>query len=611
MGRKSKIVVIDSGIKRYPEFPFDKIDGCSIVRGPEGEFKISEEYEDPVGHGTAVVDLLLKKVQYIESIFCVKIFEDAGEIEMDTLMEALRYVYRSVDCNMLVIASGITFCERCGELSEIIDRLYHKGVCILSAFDNEGSISFPAVLDSVIGVAIAQGGEDKVKIAVNSKVDVIVPEHYYRVRWVSPPKIVIGGSSFAVPSIAAHLIEILYESAPTDPMLDKRYLLIRLAEKLGIKYDSYETAISTWEKGSAFVKKIKKAIVFPWNKEIHSLARFHELLSFHIAGFFDVKYNLNIGKPIGSGTYRTTIYNIDRLNWSADFDTVILGHCQELAVYCKRDFIQEIVDKCVKNHKRLYAFDPQVYEYITLSQIQIDCFVPGIDKIDIPKMLGGRLYNRLTPVVGVMGTSSRQGKFTVQMGLREKFIKEGYNVGQITSEPSGYLFGCDAVFPFGYNANVSASAEDSVAVLNQMVWDACACNTKDVVIVGGQSGSVPYSHGNLSQYNFYGYDFLCGTNPDVFVLCVNPHDSVDYIIRTIKYLESFYGMPVASIVVFPLKYEAKTQIGYGYSQRKISSEEFAEIKQNIWNRTDIPVYLLGEADSIDHIYQDILCVLGE
>ena len=158
MGRKSKIVVIDSGIKRYPEFPSDKIDGCNIVRGPEGEFKISEEYEDPVGHGTAVVDLLLKKVQYIESIFCVKIFEDAGEIEMDMLIEALRYVYRSVDCNMIVIASGITFCERCGELSEIIDRLYHKGVCILSAFDNEGSISFPAVLDSVIGVAITQGG---------------------------------------------------------------------------------------------------------------------------------------------------------------------------------------------------------------------------------------------------------------------------------------------------------------------------------------------------------------------------------------------------------------------------------------------------------------------
>lgn len=121
------------------------------------------------------------------------------------------------------------------------------------------------------------------------------------------------------------------------------------------------------------------------------------------------------------------------------------------------------------------------------------------DKCTLP---GGRLYNRLTPVVGVFGTSSRQGKFTVQMELRKRFLQHGYTVGQIVSEPSGYLHQCDGVFPFGYHANILTCAEDSVAILNRMLWDASGHNTKDVILVGGQSGVVPYSYHNISQYNF-------------------------------------------------------------------------------------------------------------
>ena len=44
--------------------------------------------------------------------------------------------------------------------------------------------------------------------------------------------------------------------------------------------------------------EIKKAIVFPFNKEMHSLARFSDLLNFEILDFYDTKFSGNMGKGI-------------------------------------------------------------------------------------------------------------------------------------------------------------------------------------------------------------------------------------------------------------------------------------------------------------------------
>lgn len=42
----------------------------------------------------------------------------------------------------------------------------------------------------------------------------------------------------------------------------------------------------------------KKAIVFPFNKEMHSVVRYREELSFEIVGIYDSKYTLKVGKRI-------------------------------------------------------------------------------------------------------------------------------------------------------------------------------------------------------------------------------------------------------------------------------------------------------------------------
>lgn len=48
------------------------------------------------------------------------------------------------------------------------------------------------------------------------------------------------------------------------------------------------------------------------------------------------------------------------------------------------------------------------------------------------------------PIVAICGTSSKQGKFHIQLELRKRFQSNGYKLFQTSTEPTGYLFGMDS-----------------------------------------------------------------------------------------------------------------------------------------------------------------------
>ena len=81
------------------------------------------------------------------------------------------------------------------------------------------------------------------------------------------------------------------------------------------------------------------------------------------------------------------------------------------------------------------------------------------------------LYRIATPIIGVFGTSSKQGKFTLQLKLRELLLKQGYSVGEIGTEPTSQLFGKEYVFPMGYNSTVYIEHNDIISYLNAALYD--------------------------------------------------------------------------------------------------------------------------------------------
>ena len=70
---------------------------------------------------------------------------------------------------------------------------------------------------------------------------------------------------------------------------------------------------------------MKKAVVFPFNKEIHSIVANTDLCSFDILGIFDTKYLGNVNKKISEVlpycSNDNIIQNIEKLDWSLPFDT--------------------------------------------------------------------------------------------------------------------------------------------------------------------------------------------------------------------------------------------------------------------------------------------------
>lgn len=131
-------------------------------------------------------------------------------------------------------------------------------------------------------------------------------------------------------------------------------------------------------------------------------------------------------------------------------------------------------------------------------------------------------------------------------------MQKGYSVGQLGIEPTSKLFRFDEVFPIGYNSVVSTSGADSISILNNLIYN-IEEKQPDIIISGSQSNIIPRQIRNLKDIPYNGYEYLLGINPDCAIVCVNYEDDIDFIKRTIDYVQGLTQTVVLSIVLFPLK----------------------------------------------------------
>jgi uncharacterized NAD-dependent epimerase/dehydratase family protein len=120
----------------------------------------------------------------------------------------------------------------------------------------------------------------------------------------------------------------------------------------------------------------------------------------------------------------------------------------------------------------------------------------------------GKMYTLKTPVLGIFGTSKQQGKFTLQLQLRRRFIRDGYSIGQLGSEPESLLFGMDYVYPFGYRTTVDIDNLKSIEYLNYCMAQMDQ-NDHDMLIAGSQSGTLPVLYNHIDNYPLDRISFLC------------------------------------------------------------------------------------------------------
>lgn len=597
------IAVIDSGIKSSL-WPDRIMNGISINVGDDGDISLSPDTEDKIGHGTAVAYSILEFAPPNTRLYPIRIYEADLSADELLLTKALELIIdKKIPCDMVSISSGTVFSDNLPQMRQAIARIREKGILVFAAYDNDGAISWPAAMNEVIGTSVSDDGNEFVCADGSGRCEVCLKKKYYRVPWINPSKNVVAGSSFASAEICGRAASLLYE----DPNCrDKEIILRKLQNQLGLQERRNQSnKYANPSLGKVFVSKIQKAILFPWNKEMRPLIAFEDMLPFTIEGIYDSRYSFNIGKTVEDDIKNQstiTIKREDQIPWDNDFDTVVLGHLGELCRLTHTNYYELIYSLCNKWGKKIYAFE----EYKNNHECNVSCFTPVADENDLDITIQGKLYQRTTPVLGVFGTGSQQGKFFLQCQLKKRFQQLGYQIGQVATEPNGYLLGADAVYPCGYQAAIPKDPYKAISLVSEYIWEATRDDTCDLVIVGGQSGVVPFSSISCKQYNFPGHILLSGSMPDVYILCINSYDPIEYIKRSIQYLESFSGCPVVGLAMLPIVNESLTNVGLGYREKTLDQSEANEIAKQLSILCGIPCVLTNKSESIDKLIELVL-----
>lgn len=583
------IAIIDSGTKDYENIT----KGYNFRVKGDNEIIIENNFHDTYGHGTAVYSIIKKNNEEC-NYYIFKVIDQNDTIDEKIICTALEYIFNNLDIDIINMSLG-TVSLSDDRMYNICKRLYDKGVILVSAFDNEGAISYPAAFDCVIGV----DGSDLCRkvddfIFYEDKIlNVAAKGGMQRVKWCEPDNIIVKGSSFACAHATNKIVNIYKNGIKSFEEI------LEYFKSIAIQIIAYEE-----KEEKVFEYKIDRAVIFPFNKEMHNFVRYPELLDFKVMEVYDTKYSSNVGRKttdvmIDKSVKEYCIKNIDDIKWDL-FDTLVIGHTEKLLSYIgKENIVDSLIKEAINRGKNIYSFDR-----IDKAEYKNDnIYFPAVIDKYLPPLREGKLFYINKPVLGIFGTSSKQGKFTLQLELRKRLIDEGYQVGQLGTEPNALLFGLDCVYPVGYNRMVCLDEEEQIRYLNYKMNEIADGN--DLIIVGSQSGTVPYEYKNTSYYTYEQVNFLMATNSDAVVLCINYYDEINYIRRSINVIEQLGECKVLGLVVFPMIPEQTWKGMYG-KRRKIRGTEAEEIKTMIIRSTGKNAYILGDSNDMKELMNKII-----
>ena len=162
----------------------------------------------------------------------------------------------------------------------------------------------------------------------------------------------------------------------------------------------------------------------------------------------------------------------------------------------------------------------------------------------------------------------------------------------------------DFVYPMGHESTVYIKEYDTVRWLNEAMHSLCK-QDNDIIMVGSQSGTLQYFPWNLEQCNIAQYNFLIGTMPDAIILCLNPYDELNFVIRTISFLESTVGCKVIALAVFPMEYRDDWSIAYG-EKKALTNERFQKLKEELYEKCHVDIYNIGSQSDIIMLFEKII-----
>jgi len=561
-GRGVRVAVVDSGIA--PDHPgVGRIaGGVDLAVGPEGRAVCGPDFTDRAGHGTACAGIIRKKAPDAE-LYSIRIFDTSLTADGRALVAAIRWAAEQ-GMDVVNLSLGTTEVAFRDAIAGACREAVQAGVILVAAAHNEGRESYPAALPDAIGVAGGRVyGRYGYSYRPGETVECVAHGDEQRLCWLNGGEIVLGGTSFAAPHIAG-IVALIREARPRATLAEvrevlKAHALGGAAEPIRGGGDRPFTFSSTPPTPHSEVGKgskygwIRRAALYPYNKEMHAFVRFRDLLRFEVVGVADPAGRRLVGRDAGEviGEAPAGLRIAPRLQDALrDADTLILGYVDRLGDIAGRDLLRESIQKALERGVHVFSFLPVpsgVYGdlYAIARQKGLRIVYPFISSGEVRSVIRKTRPDGAVdvPVIGVFGTSSQQGKFTIQLILRRRLIQAGYRVGQVGTEHHAELFGMDLAFPMGYASPLEFPLQHYAPYLDHKMQEICQKRRPEIVLVGSQSGTIPYDVREQSTHSLPSLAFLLGTRPDACILVVNSIDPDGYIRDTLDTIRALGGAP--------------------------------------------------------------------
>jgi len=565
-----KIGIIDSGVDiahpKLGNYVSEKlISGVQIARNAEGEIVHLEEYDDTIGHGTACTGIIRKFVGNAQ-LLVVKIFRDQGITDDKILIEAIKYcVAQQVD--LINVSLGIQTDAPDGELKKICDKAFNQGITIVAAEHNGGLESYPAHYPNVIGVMSGNTKKSQAHgFLPQSPVEFTAKGGLQRVIWKSGGYNITSGTSYACPHLTGIIGQAMLEKGLKGPDQVKAYLVTSASADVPPLYQRKEkgrthlSVVSTrtlQRMGKKYFAASKfgwmgRLAVFPVSeKELTTVVKFRHLAP-AITTFVDYPRNLSkkaiegevLSKKLGDADF-------DR------FDTLVTGYFHEHLFEGNVNYGLELVQEAILRDKNFFVFDINAKTLVEKKVAEAGrhnkIYLPGVGDDTFQDFIHFKhLPEAQFPVVAVIGTSSRQGKFTTQLRIREVLESHGYRVGHVSTEPHGELLGASFAFPIGYNGTVGLPPEERVLFLKYLMKGMQAFVKPHLVVTGIQGGVVPRTRNYTGDFTA-ALTFLYGTQPDALICAINPEDSLQEIGEHVQTAQLYTRAKVIFYCLIPFR----------------------------------------------------------
>lgn len=586
-----RVAIVDTGIDPSHPALAPVAGGVHIVL-EGGDARRRDDWIDTLGHGTACAGIVSHGITTRIELLAARVVERERGSSVPALAEAIRWAV-SEGARVVNVSLGAEAWRDDTSVEAACREAMEKGVVIVAAAGPEGQRPLPAILPDVIAVGTAHCPSDVLYAADEGYVDLYARGDLQRVAWLDKGTVLAQGTSFAAAHVARAACRILL----ADPSLDapgvRRALLARCIQSdPGFRQRWRERFDAFYRRRTpAHVGFLRRAALYPFNKEMHALVRFRDLLPFTIASIADPpgarRVGLDAGAALGDPPAGIVI-RPDLDGALEEADSLVLGHVEAQQGSGVRGSPAELIRRALDKGKNVFSLsrvDPQEHAdlFHLAEQKGLTIADPTLTRQEVIEVLraatanpagaraagrrfaDGRLHAQAgalvqsaaqvlrydCPVLGVFGTSRSQGKFSLQLALRRALSSMGYRVSQLSTEPTGALFAASATLPLGYERGEALGIETDSRLVRLLLTEIKNRERPDILILGGQSGVVTFNReiDRLGLGSLGALAFGSAAQPDACILVCNAFDPPKHVRRCIGALESVLDCKVIALAL--------------------------------------------------------------